>query len=77
MYHIVLRVRLQVLLPEMLQDSHLDERLMMESLFVPARTVLNEDTTQRLGKRTHPREKCTGSIGAATTLVAFFFFSPP
>lgn len=39
MYHIVLRVHVQILLSEMLQDSHLDERLMMESLFVPARTV--------------------------------------
>lgn len=39
MYHIVLRVRFQILLSEMLQDSHFDESLMMESLLVPARTV--------------------------------------
>lgn len=39
MYHIVLRVRLQILLPKMFQDPYFDESLMMESLFVPARTV--------------------------------------
>lgn len=39
MYHIVLRVRLQILLSEMFQDSHFDESLMMESLLVSARTV--------------------------------------
>lgn len=49
MYHIVLRVRLQILLSEMLQDSHFDESLVMESLLVPARTakdaMLNKETT--------------------------------
>lgn len=38
MYHIVRRIRGQVFFPEVFQDLHLDERLMMESLFVPART---------------------------------------
>lgn len=37
-YHIVGSVRLQVLLPQVFQDLHLDECLVMESLFVPART---------------------------------------
>lgn len=51
MYHIVLRVRLQILLPKMFQDSYFDESLMMEPLFVPARTVkvaplFNKETTR-------------------------------
>jgi hypothetical protein len=35
-YHIVLRVRLEILLSQVLQNSDFDERLMVESLFVPA-----------------------------------------
>jgi len=36
-YHVVLRVRLEILLSQVLQNSDFDERLMVESLFVSAK----------------------------------------
>lgn len=77
MYHIVLRVCLQILLSEMLQDSHFDESLMMESLLVPARTVkaalLNKETTQR-ARKADASGKMSDAIGHCGR-VAFFFRS--
>lgn len=40
MYHIVRRVGIQILLLQVLQDSNLDQCLMMESLFVSTKTYV-------------------------------------
>lgn len=80
MYHIVLRVRLQILLSEMFQDSHFDESLMMESLLVPARTVkaaaINKKnaTVRSESERIRKNAGCIGHYSLRTRRVFFFFF---
>lgn len=78
MYHIVLRVRLQILLSEMFQDSHFDESLMMESLLVPARTVkaaaINKKnaTVRSESERIRKNAGCIGHYLLRTRRVFFF-----